>query len=174
MNVAAWFTWTTRLTRIQQKFSVPTRYWNWLKASMNGPPSISPIVPPSWESQHTANIDRETFTNFINHHRMSSFTKAENVKIWSANHNLYLHNADIWFFLMTISRYFGNSFNPFLNSIGYMWNNYKPHLMHMKHVTSKDRLSHVHQQITNSWSKQITTHRNCTFQQNWYPGITEF
>jgi len=54
-NINKVFTWSTRLTRIQQKFSGLRRYWNWLKASMNARPSMSPIVPPSCSHspQHT-------------------------------------------------------------------------------------------------------------------------
>ena len=53
-------TWGTRLTWMLQKFSWPTRNWNCRKASTNGMPSMSPIVPPScrpWETQnHTHNF----------------------------------------------------------------------------------------------------------------------
>jgi len=55
-KIHKWFTRTTRLTRIQQKFSGPIRYWNWLNASINGPLSMSPIVPPSWQTQNTAHF----------------------------------------------------------------------------------------------------------------------
>ena len=39
----------TRLTWILQKFSLFALNWNCLNASTNGIPSMSPMVPPSWE-----------------------------------------------------------------------------------------------------------------------------
>jgi len=59
------------------------------------------------------------------------FHYSRKVRIWSANNVSYLHNADIWLSFKAINRYFGNSLNPLLNSIGYMWNNYKTHFMHI-------------------------------------------
>ena len=41
------FGWGTKDTWTEQKFSRPTRNWNWRNASTNGIPSISPMVPPS-------------------------------------------------------------------------------------------------------------------------------
>lgn len=40
----------TRLTWTQQKCSRFTLNWNCLKASTNGIPSMSPMVPPSWKT----------------------------------------------------------------------------------------------------------------------------